>query len=125
MTTIVLSIPWSALASSNLRNRRRGGKAHSQAYRTSREAIHLCALDQVRGERPAFPEGELRVALRFFPPDYRHRDEANLAKGLLDGMNAVVWKDDSQIRDLSVLRVDVDEANPRCEVEVRPWRAAT
>lgn len=120
MTTVRIVLPWLSLASSNLRNKRRGGRAHSEAYKTSREAVAMIAMGQVK-DRPAFKEGALQVRFRFYPPDYRRRDELNLTKGLCDGLNGVAWKDDSQIRDISVLRVDVDEENPRCEVTVGPW----
>ena len=80
----------------------------------------MLAMGQVK-ERPAFPDGPLAVRFRFFPPDYRRRDELNLTKGLADGLNGIAWTDDSQIRDVSVLRVDVDEENPRCEVTVSAW----
>lgn len=122
--SVVLVLPWAALASSNLRNRRRGGRAHGQKYKTSREAVAMIAMGQIR-ERPAFPEGSLQVKMRFFPPDYRRRDESNLAKGCLDGLNGIAYADDSQIRDLSILRVDVDETNPRCEVTVERWGIGT
>jgi Holliday junction resolvase RusA-like endonuclease len=119
---ITLTFPWGALASSNLRNTRRGGRAHSHKYKTSREAVALLAMGQVK-DRPAFPEGPLSVVFRFWCPDYRRRDEINLTKGLADGLNGIAWGDDSQITDTSILRVDVDEENPRCEVTVGPyWR---
>lgn len=120
---LTIAIPWAALASSNQRNKARGGRAHSAAYKTSREAVRMVGMGQVK-DRPAFPGGALMVRFRFYPPDYRRRDVDNYCKGLADGLNGVLWGDDSQLRDISILRCDVDEESPRCEVTVEPyWRA--
>lgn len=118
---IRLTLPWSVLASSNLRNRRRGGKAHSEAYKASRESIAMIAMGEIRGERPAYADGALALRLRFYPPDFRRRDEVNLTKSLMDALNGIAYTDDSQIRDVSILRVDTDPENPRCEVTVSRW----
>jgi Holliday junction resolvase RusA-like endonuclease len=115
-----LVLPWTALASSNERNSRRGGKAHSYTYKASREAIYLHALDQVRGERPVFKEGPVEVKLRFYPPTWRG-DATNFLKVLLDSVQGVLYANDSQVRSLSHLVVDVDEDRPRCEMAVERW----
>lgn len=117
--TLRIVLPWQALSSSNQRNKRRGGRAHSEAYKQSRENMAMLAMGQVR-DRPAFPDGPLAVKLRFYPPDFRRRDEMNMAKSLCDSLNGIAWRDDSQIRDVSVLRLEVSD-EPRCEVTVSRW----
>ena len=117
---IRLTLPWSSLASDNDRNKRRGGKAHGMAYRGAREAIHLHALDQIRGERPAIPEGPVEVRLRFYPPNWRG-DSQSFLKVIFDSIQGVAYTNDKQIRSISHLVVDVDGENPRCEVEIMKW----
>lgn len=119
MTTAVV-IPWESISggSSNNRNTRKGGRGHGWGYKQAREAIHLHALDQVRGDRPRHPDGNLYAVLDFFPPDFRRRDVHNYAKVLLDGIQKVVYDDDYQIVDLSICRNDPDAEEPRVEITV-------
>jgi Holliday junction resolvase RusA-like endonuclease len=117
---IRLTIPFGALASDNTRNKRRGGKAHSSAYKESRDAIYLHALNQIRGERPAIAEGPIEVRFRFYPPNWRH-DQQSFFKVILDSLQGVAYANDRQLRSLSHLVVDVDRENPRCEVTISRW----
>lgn len=112
-----LTIPWKHLASSNLRNKRRGGRGHAWAYKNALQAIELHAMDQVRGERPRYPTGNLTAWLRFYPPDRRKRDVTNLVKGLLDGLEGVVYTDDYQVQCLHVIRMGPRD-EPRVEITV-------
>lgn len=114
-------LPWGALASSNQRNKRRGGKAHADAYRASLDAIYLTAMAQLRqhGVRlPAFTEGDVAVSFYFYPPDRRRRDESNFLKALLDGLNGVAWRDDSQVVEWCGSRCATDPKKPRVEIEL-------
>lgn len=119
--TVHIVLPWPALASSNERNKRRGGRAHSAAYVASRDAIYLTGMAQLRERRtalPAFADGPVLVRLRFHPPDKRRRDESNFLKVLLDGLNGIAWKDDSQVTAWHGSREAVDPKRPRVEIEV-------
>lgn len=52
-------------------------------------------------------------------------DNSNYAKGIEDALNGVIYKDDSQIVDLSVSKYYSD--NPRVEIsikEIEPWEQA-
>jgi Holliday junction resolvase RusA-like endonuclease len=105
MEVYSLQIPWQLLVSSNRRNTRRGGMAHSWEYKRSLKLIHEYArfhLPQLRG--PAFPEGEIEVQVTFHPPDARRRDVHNYTKGLLDALEGVMYANDYQIDRLSVVR---------------------
>ena len=74
-------------------------------------------------------DGEYHVTIGVFFPDRRRRDADNVAKGVLDALNPrrargkrpgtapVVWKDDSQVRRLTVT-TEVDQARPRTEVTI-------
>ena len=41
--------------------------------------------------------GRINVELQFFLPDKRRKDWDNLAKNVMDAMNGIVYKDDSQV----------------------------
>ena len=52
----------------------------------------------------------LRVKLVAYPPDRRRRDIDNIAKSVLDSMQAAgVYLDDSQIDELTIIRADVEK----------------
>lgn len=58
-----------------------------------------------------------RVELHFHMPTRRRADVDNLAKGVLDACNGVLWADDSAVCDLRITRV-VDREQPRVVVLV-------
>ena len=60
----------------------------------------------------------LTVLLIARPPDRRRRDLDNLAKAVLDGMNGVLYDDDSQIDNLIIRR---GATTPGGLVEVTLW----
>ena len=78
-----------------------------------------------RGEAQAACRGvlgvgaaRLSVILVARPPDQRRRDLDNLAKAVLDGMNGVLYDDDSQIDNLFIKR---GPTIPGGQVEVTLW----
>jgi crossover junction endodeoxyribonuclease RusA len=113
-----LTIPWDALASSNQRNQRRGGRAHSHDYKRSLQTIRMIAQGAVQGERPRWPEGTVYMEVSFVPPDRRRRDVTNLLKGLMDALEGVVYADDYQVDELHIERMAPDKHNARAEVRV-------
>lgn len=50
-------------------------------------------------------ECDVDVSILFCLPDRRRRDLDNLAKGVMDGMNGVAFRDDSQVCSLSVCKM--------------------
>ncbi len=66
----------------------------------------------------AFCASRIEVELRIYVPDRRHRDLDNIAKSILDGMNRVLFQDDSQVLHTTIDKA-LDRANPRVEVVVR------
>jgi Holliday junction resolvase RusA-like endonuclease len=78
-------------------------------------AVRTVAWLKYRGEKPTAKQ--LRCTLRFYMPSRRACDCDNLAKGVLDGMNGVVYLDDRQISELHIFRT-IDKENPRAEVEI-------
>lgn len=61
--------------------------------------------------------GPVEVAVFCFFPDARRRDSDNILKSCLDGMNGVVYCDDSQVVRASVEK-DIDRKRPRTVVVV-------
>ena len=49
-------------------------------------------------------QGDLSVYLDFYLPDRRRKDLDNLAKGVLDACNGLVWQDDQQIVELHLTK---------------------
>ncbi len=66
-------------------------------------------------------EARLFVSLRFYRENERRADFDNLTKSVLDGLQGVVYVDDSQIKEAHI-RVEVDRENPRVEVWVRDYQ---
>jgi len=66
-------------------------------------------------------KARLFVSLRFYRDNERRADFDNLTKSVLDGLQGIVYVDDSQIKEAHI-RVEVDQENPRVEVWVRDFR---
>jgi len=60
---------------------------------------------------------KLGVRMTFYLPDYRRRDLDNLSKAVLDACNMIIWKDDSQVAYLELVKYVADKDNP-CGVSV-------
>lgn len=65
---------------------------------------------------------QVEVEAMVYFPDNRRRDIDNVLKGLLDGMNGVVYEDDSQVQRI-IISKQVDRQSPRVEVQVRSLRS--
>ena len=115
---ISLTIPWEALASDNKRHARRGGRGHGWAYKAAREAIGYCGLEQCP---EPFTE-PVWVRMDFHQPDNRRRDCSNFLKVIGDGLNKIVWQDDSLIKDMGYLVHPPDGTPARVDIRVGKGR---
>ena len=98
--------------------------------------LAMTALKYMLGRKPL--EGPLSVAMRFYRPVQKSvskkvrndringkerpivkPDLSNYVKSTEDGLNGIVWKDDSQIVHEEVDKLYSD--NPRIEIEVKKW----
>lgn len=88
-----------------------------------RELIRWTCL-QAMARREPF-DCPLKVKVKFYrklkPTSKNFGDCDNLLKGLFDGMNGIVFKDDSQIVKAIAEKLQ-DKEKPRCEVEIIPLR---
>lgn len=62
-------------------------------------------------------EGTVYLKISLYFPDKRRRDIDNPLKSILDAMNGVIYKDDSQVFRIFVEK-DIDRDDPRIEVTV-------
>lgn len=85
-----------------------------------RELIQWTCYEKMRGLEPL--TCPLKVKVKFYrkyaPFTKNFGDVDNLLKGLFDGMNGIVFKDDSQIVKVFAEKLQDDE-RPRCEVELQ------
>lgn len=78
-------------------------------------ADEACA---VRWYAPSHPA--IVLVLAFYLPDRRRRDVDNLAGAVMDALNGVLWRDDSQIVRL-VVEKHLAAKGEFVGVEVRTW----
>jgi crossover junction endodeoxyribonuclease RusA len=71
---------------------------------------------QVSSRRRPDPDAEFAVTCVFHTAS--RADVDNLAKAVLDGLNGVAWKDDSQVVELLSRRVSADRSTERAVVTV-------
>jgi crossover junction endodeoxyribonuclease RusA len=87
-------------------------KTRSYEYAVGMVAAAACAAARWNAQPPA---KSYAVILRVFTVSARRQDLDNVTKCLLDGMNRVVYPDDSLVDELHVYR-QLDKERPRVEV---------
>lgn len=111
---IRLALPWAVVCPDN-RKYVGGRMALTDRYRRSKVAIAGLA-------REAWPhgprDGRLAITAVVHAPDRKRRDLANLAKGLHDALEGVLYHDDAQLDDVRYVRGAIDRARPRVELTV-------
>jgi len=101
---MILSLPFPPTGNHSVKHN--GGRhyltAEAKDYLAKIKSLVICsAADN-------FIDTAIRVTCEVFPPDNRRRDLDNTWKTLADALtNANVWKDDSQIIDLRLVRGEV------------------
>lgn len=91
---------------------------------TKRYERHVkgCAVAAKMAHGECWPMGAAyRVKMLVWFQDLRRRDLDNVVKAVLDGLNGVLWDDDSQVVELSIGRA-VDRDRPRVDVVVEVVR---
>ena len=101
---MILSLPFTPTG--NHSTKHSGGK-HYTTQAVKRYHLEVAALAMAQGADKTLL-GPIRVVAEVFPPDRRRRDLDNTWKVLGDAMTkANVWKDDSQIIDLRLVKGEV------------------
>jgi Holliday junction resolvase RusA-like endonuclease len=119
-----LTLPWICLVPDNARFGIVKGKRKlflSKRYRTAKDQTVLLAQAQVKQEPFA---GLVSVLAVFYPPDKRRRDALNLGKALMDSLEGICYRDDSQIAQATFRKAAPDSANPRVEISVMDYLIA-
>lgn len=92
--------------------------------REYRKAVRALALFELGRETQI--ESRLAMTIHLTPPDKRRRDIDNSAKAVLDAlMHAGVYRDDSQIDDLHLIRGPVRQNDGGVVVEITELPEAT
>lgn len=78
-------------------------------YTLSRKTVKLSAED--------YDKGRFAIEVDAFIPNLIQRDVDNFGKLVMDALNKVAYRDDSQVWDLHVTKV-LDPSDPRTEVRV-------
>lgn len=99
------------------RARVRGGQGgyYKKAYTLWLDVVKVYATQARLGKKPL--SGPVRVTVAFYGAHSR-ADLDNLVKPILDGMNGVIYEDDSQIHRLTIERAP--SGDPHAYVEVIP-----
>jgi len=117
-SAVSICLPWPPSVNDlwfTTKNRKRVCTPEYKSYKTS-----AAYVAQSVGVRPF--HGPVDVTLHLhFPKAHggHHSDTDSRAKAILDAMNGVLWRDDSQVRDLHNIRHDESE-KPRVVVCVTP-----
>lgn len=113
---IVLTLPYPPSVNRMWRQFR-GRAILSKAGREYKERASRCATFGYGVIE--YLQGDVMVHIRAYMPDARRRDIDNLPKMVLDAMTAGgVWRDDSQVKKLTIERCGIDRASPRLEITV-------
>lgn len=113
---ISASLPWPPSTNRIWRSVTIAGRARVLLAADGRD--YRSRVARIIGPRVAL-SGKVAVEIRAYPPDNRRRDLDNTLKASLDALtHAGVWRDDSQIADLRIVRME-PLSGGRIEVEAK------
>ena len=114
---LTFRVPWEALCSDN--RKYVTNYILSREYRESKALIGALSLAAARKAQWPRPEGRLGLRVTVTEPDRRRRD-LNWSKNLKDGITqgAVIWYDDSQVREEHWLFAAPDRATAGATITV-------
>jgi len=111
---IVFTVPGEPVPKARARISRSGRPYLPKKTRDYQKKVALCA--KAAGVKELYT-GPVLVYVRFYMRNRVRKDVDNMAKSLLDGLNGVIWGDDSQVWAL-IASKGIDRAYPRAEVEL-------
>ena len=97
---ISVELPWPPSVNNYWRHTSRGHYISPEGKKFKR-AVQI----MLSNYRPS--ESRISVLIEAYPPDRRGRDLDNIQKALLDSMQGLLFRDDSQIDDLRIVRREV------------------
>lgn len=102
-STITLSFPWLFKSKANSYRIKRRKLIKDSTVAAQEAAASAIAVTAMNGQPPR--NGPIVVIVIVSMPDKRRRDIDGCLKSLLDSLNGVVWKDDSQIMELTIKKL--------------------
>jgi Holliday junction resolvase RusA-like endonuclease len=125
---VTLTLPWSTLASDNVKHRAmlRGSQPAmviNRGYADAFEKIHDLATLRVNHAQPAAEP--LALVARVWMPDNRVHDLTNSCKLVHDALEGAVYENDRWLHDVHWIRAGVDVDAPRAEITIRPLTIPT
>lgn len=106
----VLELPWPPSG-----NHQHGRSKRGKTFLTDRAKSYRCDVGWLAKRIDTFGTRKVGLEIHVFPPDRRARDLDNLVKSASDAlMHAGIFKDDSQIDDLHVIRGEVRKGDRAC-----------
>jgi crossover junction endodeoxyribonuclease RusA len=118
-----IELPW---ISSKLHAHAKGHwREKSEATKAARTNIKFLAIDAINRKIISKMNGPVSVTYRFFVPDMRKRDSANMVqscKPMIDGLvdAGVIEADDWTMLQTAGVLVELDRKKPRVVLEIRP-----
>ena len=118
MDNTILYLPWPPTVNSYYSSGHGKVKYVSAKGRVFRDQVAQAINEQMPGLTYA---EQLYVEIILHPPDRRTRDLDNYMKALLDALTlAGLWRDDSQIDQLSILRGEIAPREGLTRLEIAP-----
>jgi crossover junction endodeoxyribonuclease RusA len=87
--------------------------------REGKATKEMMALEAGLQYKKELIQDDVAVDIKFYFKDKRGMDIDGALKGLLDCLTGVVWKDDRQIKRLTVSKL-IDKSSPRTEMIIKP-----
>lgn len=114
--SIQFFVPGLPVPKQSFRYTRNGGGYQSQKVKEWQIQVEFAALGATFGR--VLLMGDVCVRLVFCLPDKRRRDWDNLAKGVMDALNGVVYRDDSQVVEAHIAKIVDRRVRPGVKVEI-------
>ncbi len=118
---ITITLPGRPVSVNHLYGRTMTGRVYiTKEGASSKSFWQIHAKQQFKRQRgEIFKEDNLKVTVRYFFENKARRDVDNYLKALLDCLTGVVWDDDRQVMELSVVKGYAPKGEqPRTELEV-------
>ena len=105
MKKIRINLPWPPSVNGMYRMGKRGG-----IYKTKKAADYSTLVRWKLRHKgfETFDEARLHINILALPPDKRKRDLDNILKSLLDSLQGILFRDDSQIDKITITRGPVE-----------------
>lgn len=116
---IEIVIPGNPIPKGRPRHSRHGATYTPQRTRLYELHVRNCAEQAMQQHNAETMMQPVKLTAWFYRSSARNADWDNLAKALCDGINGIVFDDDSQIVDAHMHK-RIDRDNPRTVVRVEP-----